>query len=541
MANCTVSGTFLDPSGTAISGATVRFRVDSPTLDAASRLLLPKEITTTTASNGTWSLSIVQSTSGLVMFDCPPDLTNSPVRYTFSVIVPATLTASFASIWVDQTSFTLPTTFPISFGQISGQLSDIQLPVLASTNLWVGNGSAVATAVALSGDAAMSNAGVVTVGSVGGSSAANIHSAELLANAATSSNTPSTVVKRDASGNFIAGAITSNLTGNVTGNVSGTAASFTGNLVGDVTGTQGATVVSTIATSTAANVHAAELLANAATNLNTASTIVKRDGSGNFTAGTITANLTGTASNVTTNANLTGDVTSSGNATSYALAVPAAKGGTAIDTSASTGVAKVTSGTWSVATVVNADISASAAIARTKIASGTANGVVINDGSGNLSSVAPSTNGNVLTSNGTAWVSQAPGGSASVSNLYNVIMGSAAQVSAGTATYSAFTSWTQADGDRVLILPGYVTVEALTVTKKVYIMGLGNTSQIQGAITLNTGAGNSCFENFRTTGNFTISSGVTGIFCNKLWFSSTNTFVDSNSTPASNILFGLQE
>jgi hypothetical protein len=69
------------------------------------------------------------------------------------------------------------------------------------------------------------------------------------------------------------------------------------NLLGDVTGTQGATVVSTVGTSTAANVHLAELLANAATNLNTASTIVKRDSSGNFTAGTITANLTGTASN----------------------------------------------------------------------------------------------------------------------------------------------------------------------------------------------------------------------------------------------------
>lgn len=38
---------------------------------------------------------------------------------------------------------------------------------------------------------------------------------------------------------------------------------------------------------------------DAATNNNTASTIVKRDGSGNFTAGTITADLTGTASDAT--------------------------------------------------------------------------------------------------------------------------------------------------------------------------------------------------------------------------------------------------
>lgn len=37
-------------------------------------------------------------------------------------------------------------------------------------------------------------------------------------------------------------------------------------------------------------------IVDAATNANTASTVVKRDGSGNFAAGTITANLTGNAS-----------------------------------------------------------------------------------------------------------------------------------------------------------------------------------------------------------------------------------------------------
>jgi hypothetical protein len=100
----------------------------------------------------------------------------------------------------------------------------------------------------------------------------------------TASNTPSTLVLRDGSGNFAAGAITASLTGNVTGNVSGTAGSFTGALVGDVTGVQSATVVSLVGTSTAANVHAAELLANAATSANTVSAIVRRDASGNFSA-----------------------------------------------------------------------------------------------------------------------------------------------------------------------------------------------------------------------------------------------------------------
>ena len=110
----------------------------------------------------------------------------------------------------------------------------------------------------LTGDVSASGPGsaVATVNSVGGSSAANIHSAELAANAATNLNTASTIVERDSSGNFSAGTITAtfsgnltgnvtgNLTGNVTGNVSGSSSSFTGSLSGDVTGTQSATSIS---------------------------------------------------------------------------------------------------------------------------------------------------------------------------------------------------------------------------------------------------------------------------------------------------------
>lgn len=96
----------------------------------------------------------------------------------------------------------------------------------------------------------------------------------------------------------VTGNVTGNLTGNVTGNVSGSATTFTDPLVGDVTGTQSATVVSTVGGVTAANVASGATLANAATDANTASTIIKRDSSGNFTAGTITATLNGLATNV---------------------------------------------------------------------------------------------------------------------------------------------------------------------------------------------------------------------------------------------------
>lgn len=149
---------------------------------------------------------------------------------------------------------------------------------------------------ALTGDVTASGSGSVaaTVASVGGSSAANVHAAELLANAATSSNTASTIVKRDASGNFTAGTITANLTGNASTATS--AGSFSGSLSGDVTGTQSSTVVSYVGGKAASAVSNSVDDTSNATSINTASTIVKRDASGNFAANTITANLTGTAS-----------------------------------------------------------------------------------------------------------------------------------------------------------------------------------------------------------------------------------------------------
>ena len=196
---------------------------------------------------------------------------------------------------------------------------------------------------------------------------------------ATSSNTVSTIVARDASGNFNAGTITAALTGNVTGDVSGNAGtatilqtartiggvSFNGSaninlpgvntagnqntsgnaatatkwatgrtisLTGDVTGTSGSfdgsgnlSFATTIAANSVAlgtdttgnyvasitngsyitggnggSEGAALTLAVDATNANTASKVVARDASGNFSAGTITAALTGNASTATT-------------------------------------------------------------------------------------------------------------------------------------------------------------------------------------------------------------------------------------------------
>jgi Chaperone of endosialidase len=81
---------------------------------------------------------------------------------------------------------------------------------------------------------------------------------------------------------------------------SASATDFSGALSGDVTGTQSATVVSSIGGESVANIASGAAAANNATNANTANAIVKRDASGNFYAGTITATLDGNATTATT-------------------------------------------------------------------------------------------------------------------------------------------------------------------------------------------------------------------------------------------------
>jgi len=86
----------------------------------------------------------------------------------------------------------------------------------------------------------------------------------------------------------------------VTATTAGTSSNLVGNLSGDVTGTQMATVVARVAGQTATNVANGAVTANAATSANTPNTIVKRDASGNFSAGAITAaGFTGVGSGLT--------------------------------------------------------------------------------------------------------------------------------------------------------------------------------------------------------------------------------------------------
>jgi hypothetical protein len=95
-------------------------------------------------------------------------------------------------------------------------------------------------------DGTIVNADINASAAIADTKLATISTASKVSNSATtatSANTNSAIVARDASGNFSAGTITANLTGNVTGNVSGSAGSVTNGVYTTDTGTVTSTMI----------------------------------------------------------------------------------------------------------------------------------------------------------------------------------------------------------------------------------------------------------------------------------------------------------
>jgi len=177
---------------------------------------------------------------------------------------------------------------------------------------------------------------------------------------ATNANTASTIVQRDASGNFSAGTITAALSGNAT--TATTATNLAGGGAGQIPYNTGAGATAFLAAGTAGYVlqsngtsapswaavstpnngtltlavagtglsgsqtftanqasNVTFTVTSNATNANTASTIVARDASGNFSAGTITATLSGNASTATSATSATSATTATTATTANAL------------------------------------------------------------------------------------------------------------------------------------------------------------------------------------------------------------------------------
>lgn len=96
MSLCTISGKLVDASGTSISGASVNFNTQTPSLASE-----PAQASTTTATDGTWSVILQQSLSGIFTISAPVSNLGSAIPYQFNVNIPAAASAAFSSIVVD--------------------------------------------------------------------------------------------------------------------------------------------------------------------------------------------------------------------------------------------------------------------------------------------------------------------------------------------------------------------------------------------------------------------------------------------------------
>lgn len=99
MATCAVSGTVLDPSGTAQLSAIVSARVVQSTLSGTS-LVTPVQLSTETNSSGNWTLTIQQSISVIFTVSYPPLATEATRYESFTANIPAATSAQFSSIVV---------------------------------------------------------------------------------------------------------------------------------------------------------------------------------------------------------------------------------------------------------------------------------------------------------------------------------------------------------------------------------------------------------------------------------------------------------
>jgi len=219
-----------------------------------------------------------------------------------------------------------------------------KLASLTDSQIIVGNVSNVPTAVSVTGDIAISNTGVTSIAS-GAIVNADVNASAAIAFSKLAALTGGQIIVGNSSNIPTAVSVTGDIaisnTG-VTSIVSGVIVDADINASAAIADTKLNTI------STAGKVSNS---ATTATNANTASAIVARDGSGNFSANTITAALSGNASTATALSStrtfaLTGDVTGTANS------------------DLSGGVSIVTSLMLS---IVDADVSATAGIAGSKI------------------------------------------------------------------------------------------------------------------------------------------------------------------------------
>lgn len=98
MATCTITGTIQDVTETALSGVTLRFRLTVPVFNSTISTYVPKEVTATTTTDGSFSISLARSVSGILSIEYPPNGTDSARQYTYSISVPNSASSTLSAL-----------------------------------------------------------------------------------------------------------------------------------------------------------------------------------------------------------------------------------------------------------------------------------------------------------------------------------------------------------------------------------------------------------------------------------------------------------
>lgn len=245
VANALTAGTFLTSTGTYDGSVARTFSVDATSTNTASKVVARD-------ASGNFSAGTITAT-----------LSGSATSAGSATTVSGG--AANQILYQSATNVTAFITAPTTSGQVLR---------------WNGSAFDYATGT-ISGVALGSNLNSLTAGTYLTGTAYNGSANQTWTVDATSANTASKIVARDASGNFSAGTVTAALSGNAT----------TATTAGTITNQANSATIT-------------------ATSANTINQIVLRDGSGNFSAGTITATLNGnasTATSATTSGSTTGN------------------------------------------------------------------------------------------------------------------------------------------------------------------------------------------------------------------------------------------
>lgn len=398
ISTCIVTGNVRNLLGSNVSGVIIQVNAPVPFTHSSS-VVVGQLASATTDSNGDFSLTVIETETvgqALVCTFKYSDGTSANKSKSYYLVVPDTSTVDISTLIVLDTNPVPVAEFPASnvtvvpegnlastdaqsaFEELQADIDLInataQTQTLASGKIWIGNASNLAAPQTLTGDVTVDNGGITAI------SSGVIVNADVNASAAiaySKLNLANSILNADV---------------NTSAAIAYSKLALTGSIVNADINASAAIVDTKLATISTAN--KVSNSATTATSANTASAIVARDSSGNFSAGTISAALTGTASgNTTYTANNHGVVVSS-----------ATNAMTVIAPSSSTVFPLVSGGSSANPTWAGLSVGGGG----TGQTSLTLNNVLLGNTTSGVQFVAPGTSGNVLTSNGTTWSSSAP-------------------------------------------------------------------------------------------------------------------------------------